>query len=246
MNRQKGHGTVAYLVLAALIAIAGIQVFDHLRSVTVSRLAYEVAQVGNIEYQPLPGLSTSGIQGYTPPAISPVSPPSPPGNATGVTSSGPRISDEARDHYARNCENDQFFINEGLYGRTDLTLDDIEDAGTHGMKQASDIENQYHQFGEGNENNIKFTSRVADPESFYQRNWSNRYGRYEIVVRPNIDADGNPVLNENGDATYTHVTDPINMGTLNRGNNPIDHWTMDVRPYQQYGNTANGLPYTCP
>ena len=73
-------------------------------------------------------------------------------------------------------------------------------------------------------NNIKFTSKVAENESWHQRNWSNRYGRYEVILRPN------------GDGTYTHVLDPLNMGTLNRGNNPITHYQRDVLPYKQYGN----------
>ena len=55
--------------------------------------------------------------------------------------------------------------------------------------------------------------------------YPNRYGRYELIVRPN------------DDGTFTHVTESINMGTLNRGNNPITHFYRDVIPYFRYGNT---------
>ena len=33
--------------------------------------------------------------------------------------------------------------------------------------------------GPGNENNIKYTSQVANREGWWQKNFSNRYGRYE-------------------------------------------------------------------
>ena len=113
---------------------------------------------------------------------------------------------------------------QGLYGRNDLTVDEIRDAGEFGFKQASDGENVFHRNGFSNENNLKFTSKVANRESWWQRNFSNRYGRYELIVRPN------------GNGTYTHATEPINMGTLNRGNNPFTHFARDVLPYFRYGN----------
>ena len=128
-------------------------------------------------------------------------------------------------HYARNDENDQWLKNNGLYGRSDITLDQVKEAGEYGMKQASDAENVYHRNGEGNENNLKFTSRIATKENWWQRNVSNRYGRYELILRPN------------GDNTFTHVTESINMGTLNRGNNFVTHFVEDVLPYLQLGNT---------
>lgn len=127
-------------------------------------------------------------------------------------------------HYSRNAENDKFLTDEELFGRDDLTLDEITDAGDFGMKEASGRETKFHRNGPGNENNLKFTSRVARRENWWQRNISNRYGRYELIVRPN----------ENG--TFTHVNSPLNMGTLNRGNNPFTHFTRDIIPYWQYGN----------
>ena len=134
----------------------------------------------------------------------------------------------ARSHFSRNTENDQFFRSEGLYGRSDIMRDEILNAGQFGFKQASPSETAFHRNGPGNENNLKFTSKVANNESWWQRNFSNRYGRYEIIVRPN----------SNG--THTHVLDPSNMGTLNRGNNPITHTTRDILPYSMYGNTPCG------
>lgn len=136
-------------------------------------------------------------------------------------------------HYSRNAENDKFFQEEGLYGRNDLTLDKIQGAGDYGIKQVSAAETAYHRIGEGNENNIKFTSKVALKKSWYQKTWSNRYGRYEFIARPNVDTNGNFT------GTYTHVTGAVNMGTLNRGNNPITHLYRDVIPYKKYGNVPN-------
>jgi RHS repeat-associated protein len=127
-------------------------------------------------------------------------------------------------HYSRNAENDQFLKDEGLYGRKDLALSEVEGAGRFGMKQASPGETKYHRIGEGNKKNLKYTSRVAEQESWWQRNVSNRYGKYEIIIRPN----------SNG--TYTHVMDSVNMGTLNRGNNPVTHVFYDIIPYKRYGN----------
>ena len=129
------------------------------------------------------------------------------------------------DHYARNAENDAYLKEAGLYGRNDLTVDEIDSAGDFGFKKAANSENVFHRNGPGNENNIKYTSQVANREGWWQKNFSNRYGRYELIVRPN------------GNGTFTHVTESINMGTLNRGNNPFTHFTRDVIPYWQYGNT---------
>ncbi len=133
----------------------------------------------------------------------------------------------AQKHFARNAENDQLFKDEGLYGRNDLTVDEIQNAGEFGFKQASPSESELHRLGPGNKGNLKFTSKVADSETWYQRNFSNRYGRYEIVVSPN------------GDGTFTHVTDSVNMGTLNRGNSPFTHVARDVVPYIRFGNTPD-------
>uniref|UniRef100_UPI0006B6387B hypothetical protein n=1 Tax=Marinagarivorans algicola TaxID=1513270 RepID=UPI0006B6387B len=116
-------------------------------------------------------------------------------------------------HFSRNAENDAFFKEQGLYGRNDLTTDEIQNAGEFGLKKVSEGETAFHRNGPGNENNLKFTSQVSRRESWFQRTFSNRYGRYELIVRPN------------GDGTFTHVTESINMGTLNRGNNPITHFT---------------------
>lgn len=136
----------------------------------------------------------------------------------------------AKVHYARNVLNDQFFKDEGLYGRNDLTLDEIKKAGDYGMKQVSAAETFYHRIGQGNEYNIKFTSKISLQETWFQRVWSNRYGQHEFIVKPNVDANGNPT------GTYTHVIGSVNMGTLNRGNNPITHLYRDVIPYKKYGN----------
>ncbi len=129
--------------------------------------------------------------------------------------------DNAIEHYSRNEENDQFLKGKGLYEREDLSIKEITDAG---MKQASEGESVFHRQGEGNENNLKFTSKVAEEENFIQKNITNRYGKYEVVVKPN------------GDGTYTHVSDEINMGTLNKGNNPLSHVIKDIAPYAEFGN----------
>ena len=131
-------------------------------------------------------------------------------------------------HYARNAENERYFRQLGVYGETNLTQEQIKNLGVFGMKRASIIETMLHRWGPGNEHNLKFVSKVADRESWWQRVWSNRYGRYEFVVRPN--ADG---------VTYSHVTHGVNMGTLNRGNNPITHVLRDMIPAFQYGNTPD-------
>ncbi|NHN38976.1 hypothetical protein G8764_16830 [Pseudomaricurvus alcaniphilus] len=128
-------------------------------------------------------------------------------------------------HFARNVENDQFLKDERLYGRNDLTIDEVEGAGEYGMKQASPSETKFHRNGPGNEHNLKYTSKVARRENWWQREISNRYGRYEIILRPN----------DNG--TFTHVTESLNMGTLNYGSNPLTHFTRDIVPYWRHGNT---------
>ena len=132
-----------------------------------------------------------------------------------------------QEQHQRNAENDAYFKDAGLYGRDDLTLVEIQDAGEFGLKKASEGETAFHRKGPGNGDNFKYTSKVAIKESWYQKNFSNRYGRYELIVRPNA----------NG--TFTHVTDPVNMGTLNRGNNPFTHITRDVVPYLRFGNVPN-------
>ena len=138
---------------------------------------------------------------------------------------GSRENAAKKRHYARNAENDEFAKDYDLYERNDLTLDKVRGAGPYGMKQATEGETAYHRLGAGNEGNLKFTSKVAVKESFLQRTFSNRYGKYEVILRPN------------GDNTYTHVNDPINMGTLNRGNNPFTHVIRDVIPYKRWGNS---------
>ena len=141
---------------------------------------------------------------------------------------GELIDEDAEFHYSGNTENDQFAKKYGLYGRNDITMEEIRRAGRHGMKRASATESQYHRQGKGNENNIKYTSKVAINENWWQRNWTNRYGRNELIFRPNPDGK-----------TYTHVIDPINMGTLNRGNDPISHVIWNINTYKKYGNTPN-------
>ena len=131
-------------------------------------------------------------------------------------------------HYARNAENEQYFRELGVYGETNLTEEQIKKLGIFGMKRMSIFESMLHRWGPGNAHNLKFVSKVARNESWWQRVWSNRYGRYEFVVRPN--ADG---------VTYTHVTDAVNMGTLNRGSNPLTHVFRDIIPSVVYGNTRN-------
>jgi hypothetical protein len=128
------------------------------------------------------------------------------------------------EHHARNTENDRFLKNEKLCGRNNLSIDEVKSAGKYGMKQASEAETQFHRQGNGNENNLKFTSKVSYEETWFQENISNRYGRYEIVIQPNI----------NG--TYSHVMDKVNMGTLNYGNSPYTHYYKDIVPYKFYGN----------
>ena len=131
-------------------------------------------------------------------------------------------------HYARNAENEQFLKEQGVYDQENLTMEQIKRMGHYGMKKVGFFESILHRWGPGNEHNLKFVSKVANRESWWQRNWSNRYGRYEIVVRPN--ADG---------VTYTHVTDSVNGGTLNRGNNPFAHFFRDMIPAIVYGNAPD-------
>ncbi len=134
------------------------------------------------------------------------------------------VKDNAIDHYSRNDENDKFIKDNNLYGRDDIRKEELESAGEHGMKKAEADESIFHQQGVGNEANEKYTSKVADEENYIQGNVTNRYGRYEVVVRPNEDG------------TYTHVNDDINMGTLNRGNNIVSHVIKDIAPYAEHGN----------
>jgi hypothetical protein len=89
----------------------------------------------------------------------------------------------SENHYARNAENDAFFKEQGLYGRNDLTTDEIQNAGEFGFKKVSESETAFHRNGPGNENNLKFTSLVSRRENWFQRTFSNRYGRYELIVR---------------------------------------------------------------
>jgi hypothetical protein len=127
---------------------------------------------------------------------------------------------KAADHLSRNIEQDNYLNDKNLYDNKDITLDEAKGF----LKQASDFESQLHQNGPGNESNIKLTSKIASEESWWQKNWSNRYGKYELILRPN----------RNG--TYQHVTEQINVGTLNRGNNPVSHFYRDMIPYWMLGN----------
>lgn len=107
----------------------------------------------------------------------------------------------------------------GLYGKNDLTLDQIKAAG-NGFSQATPFESQLH--GEGN---LKFTSDESG------RSWWNRYGRTEIVVSPNVNWNGNST------GYYTHVQNS-NMGTLNYGRNPISHTMLDFVPHFIWGHPS--------
>lgn len=123
--------------------------------------------------------------------------------------------------------NDAYLDKYGLSVGSVLTVNIIEDAGEHGFKRATPRETEYHTQGLGNEGNLKFTSKVAESETLLQKLFTNRYGRYEIVVRQQVDG------------TYRRVNDNINMGTLNRGNNPISHVIRDIVPYKLFGNRPN-------
>lgn len=113
-------------------------------------------------------------------------------------------------HFARNAENDAFLKEKGLYGRNDLSVNELE--GT-GFKRIYAPEDKYHTWGAGNEANQKW---VFDN--------GTRYGSYEMVVKP-------------VDTGLMHVTDPRVMGTLNYGGNPWSHFWQDVVPYYRYGNS---------
>ena len=120
-------------------------------------------------------------------------------------------------HYSRNDINDQYWIDRGLYGRSDIRGDELG-----GLIMISDSEDQFHEQGPGNENNVKFTTTTTGPE------WWNRYGKYELILQPNNLDDSN--------TTYRYVDDSINMGTLNRGQDPVTHTVLDVYLYLAYEN----------
>jgi RHS repeat-associated protein len=120
-------------------------------------------------------------------------------------------------HYSRNAVNDQYWQSRGLYDRQDIQRSELA-----GLNMVSDAEDTFHEQGPGNENNVKFVSSTTGPQ------WWNRYGTYELILRPND--PGNP------STTYQYVDDSVNMGTLNRGQNPISHTVLDVLPYAIYGN----------
>ena len=115
-------------------------------------------------------------------------------------------------HYSRNSENDQKLS--GFYGRSDITMGEIEAVAPIYISQDEAV---YHRQGIENHYNQKYTSET-----------SGSYGRYELVVRPNPDGQ-----------TYTHINDPINMGTLNRGESKPSHVFKDVVPYYLFGNSAD-------
>jgi RHS repeat-associated protein len=125
-------------------------------------------------------------------------------------------------HHARNQKNDEFWRSKGLSkGRDDV---DIEQFGNLEKGDKGFIEVKAanaHQIGAGNEHNIKITTKPSGP------GWWNKFGRHEIILRPNA----------NG--LYSVVTDSVNMGTLNYGQNIFSHTLLDVIPYLAYGNVPN-------
>ena len=116
------------------------------------------------------------------------------------------------DHYARNAENDAYLEEAGLYGRNDLTTDQLEDLR---FKRVGAPEDKFHTWGLVNENNQKW---VFDN--------GTRYGSYEIIIRPT-------------DTGFMHVMDAHVMGALNYGGNPWSHFWRDVVPYYRYGNSPS-------
>lgn len=121
----------------------------------------------------------------------------------------------SRWHYSGITENSAFWAGKGFSGRTDIRLDEFGPK----YRIATDGETGAHRNGPGNENNIKITTPNSG-NSWY------RYGRYEIILRPK----------DNKNGTYEHVTDPVNIGTLNRGSNPVTHTILDIIPWLIYGN----------
>jgi RHS repeat-associated protein len=115
-------------------------------------------------------------------------------------------------HYSRNGENDQNL--QMFSGRDNITMAEIQAVVPVYIPQGEAI---YHRQGLENHYNQKYTSETT-----------GSYGRYELIVRPNP-----------GGETYTFVNDPINMGTLNRGESKVGHVFLDVIPYYFFGNTAD-------
>ncbi len=127
-------------------------------------------------------------------------------------------------HQSRNQKNNTYWEKEGFAERDNIDLEEF--GGIKGLTTGTggyigvDAANS-HRIGSPNQNNIKITTAPKGPR------WWNKYGRYEIILRPN------------GNGLYSVVTDSVNMGTLNYGRNIFTHTLLDVVPYLGYGNISN-------
>jgi len=128
-------------------------------------------------------------------------------------------------HYARNQKNNQYWKEEGFSGRDDISLDEFGDLETGSGGYIEVKAANAHQIGAGNEQNIKITTTPKGPR------WLSKYGRYEIILRK-------------GAGGYCVVTDSVNMGTLNYGQNNITHTVLDIVPGLAYGNVPNPAVHT--
>ncbi|ARN56995.1 hypothetical protein STSP1_01388 [Sedimentisphaera salicampi] len=100
------------------------------------------------------------------------------------------------------------------YNRNNLNTwrpNTVEEAKRLGWRKLSGAKDNYHQQGQGNENNQK---------------WVSPSGKCEVVY----DSTGQNI-----------VTDPVNMGTYNffPDTEPMNHLNYDVLPYIRWGNSPD-------
>ena len=132
-------------------------------------------------------------------------------------------------HHSRNQKNDDYWESKGFGAdRDNVSLSEFGDeeglrTGSQGYIEVEAA--NAHQIGAANAQNIKITTVPSGPR--WLRGWFSKYGRYELILR------GNP----NG--LYSVVSDPVNMGTLNYGQNNFTHTVMDIIPGLTYGNVPN-------
>ena len=124
-----------------------------------------------------------------------------------------RHNTDRMNHYSRNAENDAFLMNIGLYKNSNISTDQM---AKNGWRMIPQKYKKFHNWGLGNELNQKWVYGDGS------------YGKYEIILGPNA-----------GSTTFSHVTEPKMMGSLNRGKNFVTHYLLDIDPYFRHGNSPN-------
>ncbi len=128
-------------------------------------------------------------------------------------------------YFPRNWLENRFWKNSGFPQGENFDMKKLDEKLTGNRNDVRGKEAAFHKQGDPiNLKNNKITTLPMGPE--WMR-WFFRYGTHELIER------------DNGDGTHLHVDDPINMGTMNYGQDPITHTILDVILYVPFGSSPS-------